>query len=679
MFCCCRNAGGDSPERDPSPPPFLDRPEKDIEKTFSGDAVAQAVEAERDPIWLGPDSVERAASSQNSSARVELGGGLKKEAEKKAREEIGSATSATSNMSQPSKHQTIINVGGANPGVQSSKSPAAPGKSHELWNSQGVSETERSLLRDIEKLSQAVEAIEGAAAMGQAESRKCASMYANELAMLTSQVRREAGKMSEAGLMSAVDRLEKVAARLESLAAQTGISTGAGDKDQLAAFVTSFDDVVGAPFANYMSCSAALGGDVKTQAGLVDAVFREQRQFLITASKSKAPSQDALMSLVKPVAGKLQAVQDFRENNRRSEYFNHLSAISESVAAFGWITVSPAPGPFVKEMTDAGTFYTNRVLKDYKDKDPKHLEWVKSWIAVLNHLQDYVKDFHRTGVTWNPKGGDALSVGATSPPVAPKPGGAPPPPPPGGPPPPPPPPPADLSAGASTGGGSDSRSALFAELNKGTGVTAGLKKVSDDMKTHKNPALRATQDTGVRQGPAPFKATAPKPVSAPKPVAKPAAKPPLIELQNKKWVVEYHQGNKNIVLDNTELKQTAYVYKCVDCVVQIKGKINSITLDQCKKTAIVFEDLVSSLEFVNCQSMQGQALGKVPTISIDKTDGCMVYLSKESLDTEIVTAKSSEMNILVPVGDGDFKEFALPEQFKTTWNGKTMVTEQTDI
>ena len=60
-------------------------------------------------------------------------------------------------------------------------------------------------------------------------------------------------------------------------------------------------------------------------------------------------------------------------------------------------------------------------------------------------------------------------------------------------------------------------------------AAAGLRKVTDDMKTHKNPALR--------QGPAPFKATAPKPVAAPKPAPKATAKPPLTELQNKKWVV----------------------------------------------------------------------------------------------------------------------------------------------
>lgn len=44
----------------------------------------------------------------------------------------------------------------------------------------------------------------------------------------------------------------------------------------------------------------------------------------------------------------------------------------------------------------------------------------------------------------------------------------------------------------------------------------------------------------------------------------------------------------------------------------------------------------------------------MPCVSIDKTDGCIIYLSKECLGTEIVSAKSSEMNVSVPQDDGDF-------------------------
>lgn len=49
-----------------------------------------------------------------------------------------------------------------------------------------------------------------------------------------------------------------------------------------------------------------------------------------------------------------------------------------------------------------------------------------------------------------------------------------------------------------------------------------------------------------------------------------------------------------------------------------------------------------------------QVLGTVPTISINKTEGCQVYLSKDSVSCDIVSAKSSEMNIMIPEGEGDY-------------------------
>lgn len=49
-----------------------------------------------------------------------------------------------------------------------------------------------------------------------------------------------------------------------------------------------------------------------------------------------------------------------------------------------------------------------------------------------------------------------------------------------------------------------------------------------------------------------------------------------------------------------------------------------------------------------------KVLGKVPTISINKTEGCQVYLSRESLHCDIVSANSSEMNILIPQENDEF-------------------------
>nr|CAG4646377.1 EOG090X08PR [Macrothrix elegans] len=230
---------------------------------------------------------------------------------------------------------------------------------------------------------------------------------------------------------------------------------------------------------------------------------------------------------------------------------------------------------------------------------------------------------------------------------------------------------------AEEAGGDDAhRAKLFAELNRGEDVTKGLKKVTADMQTHKNPNLRT--------GPTPFS----KPNVAPKPghggspglaVAKPADKPPRKELEGKKWMIEYQKNQPSILIGETEMNQTVYIYKCEGSTIQVKGKLNSIIVDSCKKTSVVLDSVVSSVEFVNCQSVQMQVLVKVPTISIDKTDGCQIYLNQGSLDVSIVSAKSSEMNVLVPKADGDYVEYPIPEQFKTTYNGKGLTTVISDI
>ena len=41
---------------------------------------------------------------------------------------------------------------------------------------------------------------------------------------------------------------------------------------------------------------------------------------------------------------------------------------------------------------------------------------------------------------------------------------------------------------------------------------------------------------------------------------------------------EYQENNKNMVIEDCNMKQTVYMYKSNGCTLQVKGKINSITL-----------------------------------------------------------------------------------------------------
>lgn len=103
--------------------------------------------------------------------------------------------------------------------------------------------------------------------------------------------------------------------------------------------VAGFQDVLQGPFATYLVVSQQIGGDVATHCALVERAFQAQLQYLTLASQSKAPTQTEQIHLLQPTSQHISAIQDFREKNRTSPYFNHLSAISESIPALGWVTV----------------------------------------------------------------------------------------------------------------------------------------------------------------------------------------------------------------------------------------------------------------------------------------------------------------------------------------------------
>lgn len=217
--------------------------------------------------------------------------------------------------------------------------------------------------------------------------------------------------------------------------------------------------------------------------------------------------------------------------------------------------------------------------------------------------------------------------------------------------------------------------ALFAELSKGSDITKSLKKVTDDQKTHKNPNLRAnsTVPSGTNSLTNSSSSLQSKSTTV-------IQKPPVFELADKKWKIENQLNRNDLVIEETDLKQTVYIYQCKECTITVKGKVNSIIVDSCNRVGLLFDDVLSTVEFINSKSVQMQVLGKVPTVSIEKTDGCQVYLSRNSLSSEIVTSKSSSMNVLIPnENDDEFTEHPVPEQFKTIINSaRKLITSPTE-
>lgn len=240
--------------------------------------------------------------------------------------------------------------------------------------------------------------------------------------------------------------------------------------------------------------------------------------------------------------------------------------------------------------------------------------------------------------------------------------------------------------------------AVFDQLNQGEGVTKGLKKVDASQMTHKNPSLRSQQPVPIRSdssGSTRGKSPTP-PGKKPKPESMRQKKPPRKELDGNKWIIVGHSSfalsediaSNTAVQENfdspqepveidAEINHSILVTKCNRTTLRINGKANAISIDNSPRTSIILDSLVSSVDVIKCPNFAVQILGTLPTILLDQVDSATVYLSKDSLSTEIFTSKCSSINVNLPPEDedGDYKECPAPEQFRSYIKNGQLVSE----
>lgn len=464
---------------------------------------------------------------------------------------------------------------------------------------------------------------------------------------------------------SLVDRLEAAVARLESFSVGSQPAISARDLDvdpQSDPAILAFDELVENSVARVSVAAEKIGGKVSEATKILAEAFAAERDLLVKAKKCQKPDIAGLPNFLKPLNDVIVKANALTEG-RRSDAFNHLKTIADSIAALAWLVYlgkdcgMSLPIAHVEESWQMAEFYNNKVLVEYRNKDPNHVEWAKALKELyLPGLRDYVKAFYPLGLVWG-SARDAISSApidvASSPQAAPGKGPAPPPPPPS----------TLFSTETTSSRPKQGMSAVFQEISSKP-VTTGLRRVTDDMKT-KNRTDRAGVVTSTEKE------------SRTSSFSFSKAGPPKLELQmGRKWAVENQIGKKNLTIDDCDSKQSVYVFGCKDSVIQIKGKVNNITIDKCTKMGIVFSDVVAACEIVNCNGVEVQCQGSAPTISIDNTAGCQLYLSKDSLQTSITTAKSSEINVLLPGegADSDWEEHALPQQYVHVFKDGHFVT-----
>lgn len=409
------------------------------------------------------------------------------------------------------------------------------------------------------------------------------------------------------------------------------------------------------------ACAESESPELETLGAWTKRAFEAQYEFLRLSSVENEPlDTGAWTRCLDPVSTVLKHVRDVRDN--RSDFAHHQNMISEGLNALGWVTCRPgalssssSPKAYVESYVGGADFWGNKLRMTYKTNPNRaRLEFVASFQQLLKDLMAYVSRYHEEGLVWN-TAGRLKEDGAKTKTCA--------------------------SGSSSEIGNMNAVFSGIKSIDQSQGRTAGLNRVTKDMQT-----WRKEYSGGKAPAPVVSK-TKPKPVTEAASIK--VTKPPVCALQNGKWIIEYQAGAANapappVTISDIQMNQQVYIYKCQHVSIVLSGKAKTIVMDSCVRVKLIFDSAVSSLELVNCQHVQVQCKDRVPSVAIDKTDGCLVYVSYTGKDVNIVTSKSSEMNLSFPASadpDAEYIEIPIPEQFvhTLTSNGSKLTSNVSDL
>ncbi|KAG8626530.1 hypothetical protein KVT40_005475 [Elsinoe batatas] len=502
-------------------------------------------------------------------------------------------------------------------------------------------------------------------------------------------------------LTTLIKRLEAATSRLEDIALSipgvdgSGAATGlngsipstivTSDKDgeatptaasSLPPALADFGELTEGPLAKYVDSGKDLDQTIADQALSLATAFKAQQRYLLIATKAKKPDMKSAPfgELISSLQHALGAVNDIKDSNRGSPFKDHLNMVSEGTSALLWI-FETKPADYIGECIGGVQMFGNRILKEYKEKDPNHVAYAQAYVGLWKGLQEYVKKHYAQGVQWNSSGVDlpeALKGGDETPAS----NSAPLPPPP---PPPPPMPVLDAFPAPPKPKSGGDMGAVFDQLNKGESVTAGLKKVDKSQMTHKNPSLRASGAVPERTKSSDSLSSqrSKGPNTKPKPESMRTKKEGKKELDGNKWYIENFDSPSAPIEIEVEQNHSILISRCKNTTIILKGKANAVSIDNSSRTNLVLDSLISSVDVVKCPNFALQVLGALPTVMLDQVDGASIYLGKDSLHTEVYTSKCSSININLPppTEADDYKEVPLPEQIRTFVKDGKLVSE----
>jgi hypothetical protein len=131
------------------------------------------------------------------------------------------------------------------------------------------------------------------------------------------------------------------------------------------------------------------------------------RIMIVLANRAKAPSEELGVAFAPQLAQTQAAVKQIRDLRLDRDWDRHYKAIIEMLSCLSWLLYrapKQLPSTVVKDAISSADFWANRIRKDYKGKDEKQIAFCDNIKTALTGLVEYVEKYHKTGLTFNPRG-----------------------------------------------------------------------------------------------------------------------------------------------------------------------------------------------------------------------------------------------------------------------------------
>lgn len=148
-------------------------------------------------------------------------------------------------------------------------------------------------------------------------------------------------------------------------------------------------------------------GGLENMGDLIQKAWEGIRLIIVLASRSKPPTEDLAEALdphMKPVQAAVVGIRNLKIGR---EWDRHQKAIIEMLACLSWVYMRPPkalPAAIVKETLGSADFWSNRIRKDFKGNNDTQIAFCDSIKAVITGLVEYIDEYHKTGLTFSPRG-----------------------------------------------------------------------------------------------------------------------------------------------------------------------------------------------------------------------------------------------------------------------------------